>query len=99
MKKVWLLVGICAVLCAVLLTGCGCSNEDTNDDGIVGNDNATQSDNEENDKNDTTGSVAEDSMDAAMDAADGVGNAAENIGRGANNVMHDVSDAARNMVR
>lgn len=101
MKRLFVLVSVCMML---TLAGCGCAN-DTNNDGITGNDkpvednrNDMAQDDNRNDNLNETG-VGTQSGRALKSAADGLGNAAEDIGRGADNVMRDMSNATRDMVR
>lgn len=98
MKKLILIMCVCVMA----LSGCGCTNADTNNDGIVGNDNPeTNADKGEKDdtliedKGETIGS---DASRMVRDAGNGIGRATDDILDGAGNVVRDAGNAAGNMI-
>lgn len=106
------MIRLIAVLCAsvMLLSGCGCTN-DTNDDGIIGNDEAqgnSSFDDNAPDDNMNSDSMMDDNMaeddaivgsgDQATDATGArgmMGRAMDNMG----NAMEDVGRGAGNVMR
>lgn len=103
MKKLILLM--CG--CVMALSGCGCANQDTNEDGIIGNDKVENNadmnnDNKDYDKNenfeDGDETIGSDASRMLRDAGNSVGRAIGDVGSGAENVVRDAGNAAGNMV-
>lgn len=95
-----------AVLCTMALSGCGCSNRDTNNDGIIGNDNYADkgtSNDKNNDNGTTNNSMADDGIvnDSGNITEDAVTDDATNgtgVGAQSSRAVKDITNGVGNAI-